>query len=115
MVNVKTAAAMIGKSQTFIIQRANMLKLRDDSKWNMHWNFTMEDIEKINQSLPRKTRKSNIVLAAKHSRLSKHIVRKLASDLKLKFRTDYDKILQACELKKTGFYTIKGIKHILGL
>lgn len=100
---------MLGRSQTFVIERANRLKLRPPEMLCKHWNLTLDDIKKI-QDLSPKIKKSNIRLAAKHTGLTHPVVRRLAHLLKLRFRTDYEKILKACELYKTKEYTIKGIK-----
>jgi hypothetical protein len=42
-------------------------------------------------------------------------VRSLAFKCGLRFRTDQEKIMRACELRKTGEYTIKGIRKRLGI
>ena len=111
MVNVKTGAAMLGKSQSWLVARARRIGIQ---KTKAQYYFSTDDLKAI-QDLNRIARLSNLRDISAKTRMSHHRVRSLADRLGLRFRTDKDKIIEACELKKTGFYTTKGIKHILGL
>jgi hypothetical protein len=110
--NVKTIAAMLGKSQTAVIQKARRLNLRNPELKGSHWYFTEEQVRLIEKELPRVS-SSKIQYIAKEAGVSKFVVRNLALRLRLGVRTDYDKVLKACKLKKTKEYTLLGIRKRL--
>jgi hypothetical protein len=109
--NVKTAAAIIGKSQVAVIERAKKLG------FTKPWVFTADELDSI-RTLGR----------TKHYRLRVTKLRMMAGLINLPEGTlknilrrtgltlsDYDKLMEACRLYKTGYYTWKGIRKRLGI
>lgn len=106
--NVKTAAAIIGKSQVAVIERAKKLGF---TKPKGVWVFNADEIDSI-RTLGR----------TKHYRLKVTKLRMMAGLVNMPEGTlknllrktgltlsDYDKLMEACKLYKTGEYTWKGI------
>lgn len=105
--NVKEVSAMLGRAQSVIVTRARRAQIRPLTQTGA-WFFTLDDIQKIKQITP-KVKKSNLRIIAKETGYSVAKVRSLASRLRLRFLTDYEKIIKAVELHKTREYTILGI------
>lgn len=100
---------MLGRSQTWV---STMARRAGIAKRNGQYDFTTDEIKKIQDvnNLPRLGRLQHI---ATKTNLSINTVRGLAYKLDLRFMTDHDDIIRACELWKTGYYTMKGIKMLI--
>jgi len=111
--NVKTAAAMLGKSQTFVLTRAYRLQLRPPSE-SGQWYLTEEQIKMISTAGP-KIKVSKLRMIALANNMNESAVKKVIFNCKLTLTNDYEKIMKGCKLYKSGEYTWKGINKRLGL
>ena len=96
----------VGKSTIWGRFRAMGIK-----KVKGQYDVTPELLEVIKKK-PEKGISAKLKLSKKYG-VSHFVVGNLASHLGISVR--HEKLPEAVELKKTGFYTTKGIKHILGL
>jgi len=109
--NVKQAASMFGKSQTWLITRAIRSGI---PKTNGQYYLSQDDLKLIQnvEPIPRFSKLRQISL---NTGLTENQVRRVSFELGLRFRADAEKIEKACMLWKSEHYTFKGIAHILGL
>ena len=107
--NIKTAAAKLGKSQSWLVQRLRRLKV---NKLKGTYYLTESDLDRV-EALPGKKRNSVLREIASDLKLPKATIRRIVFKCGLKFRNDKDKIIKACEMYKTHYYTLKGIKHFI--
>ena len=107
--NIKTAAAKLGKSQSWLVQRLRRLNV---NKIKGRYYLTESDLDRV-EALQRKNRYSALAEISSDLKLPKQTVMRVADKCGLKFRNDKDKIIKACEMHKTRYYTLKGIKHFI--
>ena len=108
--NVKQVASILGKSQSHIIEKCRALGFQ---KVRGQYHLDKDDLERIKKRLTRKPGKSVIREIAILGNIQKDDLIKFAYDLRLRFKRDREKILYACKLMRTGYYTLKGIKWML--
>jgi hypothetical protein len=111
--NIKTAAAMLGKSQTFVLTRAYRLQLRPPSQ-SGQWYLTAEQIKMIGTIGP-KIKASKLRIIASANNMKESAVKKVIFNCRLTLTNDYYKIMKGCKLFKKGEYTWKGIRKRLGI
>jgi hypothetical protein len=111
--NVKTAAAMLGRSQTFVITKAWRLQLRPPGQ-SGPWYFTDEQVKMIRTVGP-KIKVSKLRMIALANNMKQSAVKKVIFNCRLTLTNDYDKIMKGCRLFKKGEYTWKGIRKRLGI
>lgn len=103
--NVKATAAMLKKSQTWVITRCRRLEF---IKHKGSYYLTTDDIKKI-VDLGKRNKTSKLKIAAIRTGLKPIQVKRISYKCDLGFREDYEKIIKACNLWKTKEYTLKGI------
>ena len=107
--NIKSGAAKLGKSQSWLVQRLRRLNV---NKIKGRYYLTESDLDRV-EALQRKKRCSALAEISSDLKLPKRTVMRVADKCGWKFRNDKDKIIKACEMHKTRYYTLKGIKHFI--
>lgn len=108
--NVKTAASILGKGQTHIIDKCRALGFE---KKKGQYHITDADLELLKKRLARKPPKSNTREIAILNSVPMNKVKGFSCRLGLSIKHDREKIMRAFKLQRTGYYTLKGIKWML--
>jgi hypothetical protein len=113
--NIKSVAASLGKSQVYISSVAKGLGLRPDS-YRGPWNLSDDDVMKIVSKISRKN-DSPALKVAKAAGISKQRVIRISSyyGIGVTSRHASELVSYAASIIATGFYTRKGIRHLVNL
>jgi hypothetical protein len=103
--NVKTAAHLLGKSQTQVLEKCRALF----EKHKGQYHLSDSDLEQLKKALAKAPRKSVVRDISIAHRISAKRLHGFVCRLNLSFKKDKDKIILALKLRRTGLYTLKGI------
>lgn len=113
--NIKSVAASLGKSQVYISEVARKIGIRPASNRG-HWDLSDDDVLKIISKISRKN-DSPALNVAKAVGISKQRVVRMSSyyGICITGRHASELMSYAVSIIATGFYTRKGIRHMVNL